>query len=127
MKNKSNPPPTQLLDLLAARRPLVMPLALALREMVAGIAPEAHESIYSNYAVVAVFSYTGRISDAFCHIVAYENHVNLGFNQGATLPDTKKLLVGTGKKIRHIHIASKQDLKLPLRSYIRAAANKAVR
>jgi hypothetical protein len=125
MKRAIAPPPPQLIELLAARRPLVMPLALELREMVMGAAPDALELVYSNYAVVDVFTFTGRQSDAFCHIVAYANHVNLGFNQGATLPDPRKLLVGTGKKIRHIHIESEQDLKLPLRSYIRAAAKQA--
>jgi hypothetical protein len=126
MEKKIAPPPTQLCDLLAARRPLVMPLVLALREMIIRIAPEAHELVYSNYAVVDVFTFTGRQSDAFCHIVAYEDHVNLGFNHGVTLSDPKKLLIGTGKKIRHIHIESRQDLKLPLRSYIRAAVKQAV-
>ena len=126
MKKTIKPPPSRLSELLAARRPLVMPLVLALREIVVRIAPDAHELIYSNYAVVDVFTFTGRQSDAFCHIVAYENHVNLGFNRGATLPDPRKLLVGTGKMIRHIHIGSKQDLKLPLRSYLRAAVRQAV-
>lgn len=120
------PPPPRLLELLAARRPLVTPLVLALREMVVRVAPEAQELVYSGYAVVDVFTFSGRQKDTFCHIVAYENHVNLGFNQGATLADPRKLLVGTGKKIRHIRIESKQDLKLPLRSYIRAAVRQAV-
>jgi hypothetical protein len=122
---KTKKPPSRLVELLAERRPLVMSLALALRDLVSRAAPEAEELIYSNYAVVDVFTFTGRQSDAFCHIVAYESHVNLGFNNGATLADPKKLLEGTGKKIRHIRIESKQDLKRPLQTYIRAAAKQA--
>jgi hypothetical protein len=41
------------------------------------------------------------------------------------LPDPHGLIAGTGKKIRHIRIASQEDLKLPLRLYIRAAVRQA--
>ncbi len=118
------PPPEELLELLAARRPLVAPIVLALREMVVREAPHATERVYSLYAVVDLFTFA-RPSDAFIHIVAYEKHVNLGFNQGALLPDPHGLIAGTGKKIRHIRITTKEDLKRPLRPYIRAAIKQA--
>lgn len=124
---KASKPPARMLELLESRRPFVLPLALALRELVVRVAPDAHEMVYSNYAVIDVFTFTGRTSDAFCHIVAYERHVNLGFNQGAALADTKRLLEGTGKQIRHIRIESTSDLKLPLLSYLRAAVKNARR
>jgi len=118
-------PPEALLELLAARRPLMAPIVLALREMVVREAPHATESVYSLYAVVDLFTFA-RPSDAFIHIVAYEKHVNLGFNQGALLPDPHGLIAGTGKKIRHIRIKTNEDLKLPLRPYIRAAIERAI-
>ena len=120
------PPPPRLLELLAARRPGVAPLVLALREMVMREAPQAAEFFYSGYIVGDVFTFTTP-GKGFCHIAAYEDHVNLGFNRGAFLEDAHGLLAGTGKAIRHIRIASKQDLKLPLRAYIRAAIDGAVR
>jgi hypothetical protein len=134
MKKKKNtarpartaPVPEQLLELLAARRPDVAPLVLALRGLVTRAAPDATESVHSLYAVVDLFTFA-RPSDAFIHIVAYEKHVNLGFNQGATLPDPHGLIRGTGKKIRHIRITTKEDLKKPLMGYIRAAIKQAVR
>ena len=125
MRKQSKLPPLELIDLLSARRPSTAPLALALRDMVVREAPDAEELIYSVYAVVDVFTFTGRQKDAFCHIAAYEKHVNLGFNSGTELPDTHHLLSGTGKRIRHIRIGSDGDLKLPLRSYIRAAVRHA--
>jgi hypothetical protein len=118
------PPPPRLLELLDSRRPLMAPLVLALREQVLREAPDATELIYSTYVVGVVFTFS-RPGKGFCHIAAYEMHVNLGFNQGASLDNAKGLLAGTGKKIRHIRIASKQDLKLPLRGYIRAAIERA--
>jgi len=73
-------------------------------------------------AVATILKRSHRISTKRGHRVdAYENHVNLGFNRGASLPDAKRLLEGTGKNIRHVRIASPQDLKLPLSTYIRAA------
>jgi hypothetical protein len=126
MKKKAIPlPPPLLLELLATRRPLVAPLVLALRETVLREAPDAKELIYSTYVVGDVFTFT-RPSEAFCHIAAYEKHVNLGFDRGAFLEDKHGLLVGTGKRIRHIRIDSKQDLKLPLRAYVRAAIEQAL-
>lgn len=101
------------------------PIVLALREMVVREAPHATESVYSLYAVVDLFTFA-RPSDAFIHIVAYEKHVNLGFNQGALLPDPHGLIAGTGKKIRHIRIKTNEDLKRPLRPYIRAAIERAI-
>ncbi len=125
-KKSVAPPPEQLLELLAARRPLMAPIVLALRDMVAREAPDATERVYSIYAVVDLFTFA-RPSDAFIHIVAYEKHVNLGFNQGSTLPDPHGLIAGTGKSIRHIRIVTKEDLKRPLRVYIRAAIKQATR
>ena len=119
-RNVTPPPPPRLLELLASRRPQVAPLVLALRELVLRAAPDAIELIYSTYVVGVVFTFT-RPSKSFCHIAAYEKHVNLGFDLGASLDDPHGLLAGTGKRIRHIRIASKQDLKLPLREYVRAA------
>jgi hypothetical protein len=119
-KKRVAPPPPRLLELLAARRRQVAPLVLALRESVLKEAPEAKEFVYSGYVVGDVFTFT-RPGKAFCHIAAYETHVNLGFNNGALLEDPHRLLAGTGKRIRHIRVASKQDLKRPLRIYIRAA------
>jgi uncharacterized protein DUF1801 len=121
MKKKAvAPPPPRLLELLAACRPEVAPLVLSLRDTVLQEAPEAAEFVYSGYVVGDVFTFTSP-GKAFCHIAAYEKHVNLGFNNGALLEDPHGLLAGTGKRIRHIRIASKQDLKKPLPVYIRAA------
>lgn len=125
-KKTAAPPPQELVELLAARRPLMAPIVLALREMVASEAPEARELPYSVYAVVDLFTFT-RPGSAFIHIVAYEKHVNLGFNDGASLPDPHGLIAGTGKKIRHIRITSEADLKKPLLDYIRAAIKQAPR
>jgi hypothetical protein len=75
------------------------------------------------YALAIGFSFTGKpLKDGFCHIVAYSDHVNLGFNRGASLSDPKKLLAGKGKSIRHISIRDSYELNRPVvRQFLQAA------
>jgi hypothetical protein len=117
------PPDARLLGYLAACDPHISDLTLALREIVLEEAPDAIESIVKGYALATGFSFTGKpLKDGFCHIVAYSEHVNLGFNRGAQLPDPNKVLKGKGKSIRHLTIRSHSDLERPfVGRYIRAA------
>lgn len=48
---------------------------------------------------------TACIGDAaFAYVNAFTAHVNVGFFFGAELPDPDRLLVGTGKFMRHVKI-----------------------
>ena len=40
----------------------------------------------------------------FAYVNAFKSHVNVGFFQGATLPDPARLLVGDGKFMRHVKL-----------------------
>lgn len=101
----------------------VAELALAVRALVLEQAPSAIEMIYDAYSAVALgYSFTGRLKDGFCHVAVYSGHVNLGFNHGASLPDPRGVLDGSGKQVRHIPVRNRDDLKKPwLRRYVRAA------
>ena len=45
------------------------------------------------------------IADApFAYVNVFTAHVNVGFFQGSTLPDPDRLLLGTGKRMRHVKI-----------------------
>lgn len=121
-------PNRQLIEYLTRYEPAITSLTLGLRAMVLEEAPEARELVHAGYAVAVAFTFTGRLGGAFCYIAAYRKHVNLGLNHGAALPDPHKVLVGTGKQMRHIRIATEQDLSLPyLTTFIRAAIEKAAR
>jgi hypothetical protein len=97
-------------------------LALALREIVLEEAPAAVESMFRVYALVFWYSVTGKMPDAFVHIVVYPKGVNLMFVRGAELPDPDGVLVGEGKIIRHIKVRRPEDLKnRHLRKFIRTA------
>jgi hypothetical protein len=40
----------------------------------------------------------------FAYVNVFTSHVNLGFFQGATLPDPARLLQGTGRFMRHVKL-----------------------
>lgn len=84
-----------------------------LRNYVLELYPDSNELFYQTHALTAVFSISEKLSDAFCHIPVYTEHMNLGFNKGALLPDPFMLLKGTGKLIRHIKVKKASDYRNP--------------
>ena len=91
--------------------------------------PHATEFVHDvKYAIALNYTFTGRIKGAFAHVVTYTKHVNLGFCFGVELADPKKILLGDGKRIRHIRIASQADLARPyVRTFLREAIARAPR
>jgi hypothetical protein len=41
---------------------------------------------------------------AFAYVNVFTSHVNIGFFQGSALPDPARLLLGTGKFMRHVKL-----------------------
>jgi len=120
------PPDPQLLGFLEAYGRHISDLALALREMVLEVAPDASESVYQVYTVAIWFGFSGKMKDMFCYITTNANHVNLGFPRGTSLPDPNRVLEGDGKTTRHIKFASLGDVERPfVRRYIQAAMEQA--
>jgi len=109
--------------------PDVVAIAAAARSLVLAEAPGATELVYDAYNAVAMgYSFTGRPSDAFCHIAVYSHWVNLGFNRGAELAEPEGLLAGSGRLIRHLRLQSLADLERPfVRGFVRAAIASAKR
>jgi hypothetical protein len=115
MKRRRVPPPNP--EHLAFLKPYgagVTDLVIAARRLVLEEAPEALELIYDAYsAVSAGYSFTGRTSDSFIYVAAYEKGVNIGFWAGALLPDPDGLLEGTAKQARHVKIRTASDVDRP--------------
>jgi hypothetical protein len=103
-------------------------LALQLRALLLEEIGPCYENIYDAYSAVAIsFGTSDRLSDGIFHIAVYSKHVNLGFNDGASLADPKGILLGKGNRVRHITIENADDLARPeIRSYIRRALKKAL-
>ncbi|MDX6613303.1 MAG: hypothetical protein QOD75_2489 [Blastocatellia bacterium] len=116
-------PPTALIKFLKPYDPEIQDLALELRALVLEEMAPCYENIYDAYSAVAIgYGTSDRLKDGIFHIAVYSRHVNLGFNEGATLDDPKAILQGAGNRIRHITIKTSADLQRPeIRSYIRQA------
>lgn len=84
-----------------------------LRQYILELYPDSNELLYHTHALTAVFSISDKLSDAFCMLPIYSNHLNLGFNKGTLLEDPYKLLTGTGNLIRHIDVKDASDYRNP--------------
>lgn len=82
-----------------------------LRQYILELYPNSNELLYHTHALTAVFSISDKLSDAFCMIPIYSNHLNLGFNKGTLLKDPNQLLTGTGNLIRHIDVQDASDYR----------------
>lgn len=100
----------QLLDLKDQK---VIDLFNDLRSFILELYPQSNELLYHTHALTTVFSISEKLSDAFCMLPIYTNHLNLGFNKGTCLQDPHKLLTGTGNLIRHIDVNEKSDYRNP--------------
>ena len=120
-------PPRDLVKFLQPYDRDIRDLALQVRALVLEEMAPCYENIYDAYSAVAIgYGTSERLSDGILHIAVYSKHVNLGFNDGATLGDPKGILQGKGTRIRHITIKTTEDLSKPeLRSYIRRAKRRA--
>ena len=76
--------------------------------------PTANELVYDNYNFFVVgYSPTPRPSDAIVSIAARANGVGLCFIHGASLPDPKRILQGSGNQTRFIRLESASVLSRP--------------
>src|SRR6266576_6324544 len=122
-RKRKHPAPRALIKFLKPYDPAIQELALGLRSLLLEEMAPCHENIYDAYSAVAIgYGWSERLRDGVFHIAVYTNHVNLGFNYGATLPDPLGILEGNGKQIRHMRIAPPADLaQAAVRSYVRRA------
>lgn len=110
MKN-TRPIHPDFLFLLEFKEKKLIELFKDLRAYILEIYPDSNELLYHTHALTAVFSISDKLSDAFCMLPVYTNHLNLGFNKGTLLNDPHKLLQGTGNLIRHIPVETAVDYR----------------
>ncbi|HEX9630623.1 MAG TPA: DUF1801 domain-containing protein [Pyrinomonadaceae bacterium] len=127
-RKRKHPAPRALVKFLRPYDPAIQGLALRLRDLVLEEMAPCHENIYDAYSAVAIgYGWSERMRDGVFHVAVYTNHVNLGFNFGASLPDPLGILEGKGNQIRHISISDTGALERPeIRSYIRRARDVAI-
>jgi len=86
------------------------PIVDHLRGLIGSVMPEAHEIIYHD---ALGYGPTDAGFDRILYITVFEKHSNLGFFYGGYLDDPEGLLIGSGKRMRHIKIRSIQDCDNP--------------
>ena len=118
---KAAPSTRTLKEMLAPYPRDVQSLARAARALMMDVLPKVKETVdptgpYITYAYEP--GYKGVVS----YITVSKQGVKLGVARGASLPDPKKLLQGSGKSNRHVVIKTPDDLETPgLRQLVRAA------
>ena len=94
----------------------IQSLVFQLRALVLAAFPGAIEQVDPPSRIIAYgIAYgTGRTYRGLvCAIAPYREHVNLMFARGVELSDPQHLLVGTGKRARHVKIQTSADLENP--------------
>lgn len=64
---------------------------------------DVRESLHNGYPAACLDVYP------FAYVDAFTKHVNVGFYYGAFLPDPNAILVGSGKRMRHVKLFPKKD------------------
>ncbi len=100
-------------DILTASSPHAQGLARRLRALIVDVLPDVVEVPWPSQRVAGYGVGPKKMSEHFCYIAAHRDHVNLGFNYGAELPDPDRLLAGPGKLLRHVRIERVEDVERP--------------
>ena len=102
-------------------------LIRAVRSVMRRRCPTANELVYDNYNFFVIgYSPTQRPSDAVVSMAARAGSIGLCFIRGASLPDPKGLLLGSGKQTRFIRLESADTLARPeVEALIAAAVDRA--
>jgi hypothetical protein len=104
--------------------PKVRDLAVRVRDLIGEVYPKVAEVPWLNQNVIGYGVGPKKMSEHFCYIAVHRDHINLGFNYGAELPDPTHLLEGPGNLLRHTKIQSVEDVKNPQLKVLLAAASK---
>jgi hypothetical protein len=120
---KSADAASQLKGFIAKFEPKHQRLIRAVRTALRRRLPTANELVYDNYNFFVIgYAPTERPSDAIVSIAAGANGVGLCFIHGASLPDPKKILLGSGNQTRFIRLESADVLARPEVEALVAAA-----
>lgn len=96
-------PDQSIADFLSAYPPEMRAICERLRQVVAGEAPESYEIPYLRHNTIA-YSLSGAMRERILYICPLQQWVRMGFDYGAHLPDPAHLVVGEGKRMRHVKV-----------------------
>jgi hypothetical protein len=125
--SKSSDPEEQLRSFIEKFAPPHQAIIHAARKKLRERFPTATELAYDNYNFFVIgFGPNDRPSDCIVTIAAAANGVGLCFVRGASLPDPKKVLLGSGKQTRFVRLPSANILEWPaVQTLLSVAAERA--
>jgi hypothetical protein len=103
---------TEVEKLLRRYTPPVRAIARAVRQLVVHTAPDAVEIVRPGWKAITYGTNQG-MKSVFCIIHPTRAWVNLEFSRAIDLRDSHRLLEGTGKRMRHVKVASVARAKAP--------------
>lgn len=110
-------------EITARGAPSIQNLARQARALIYDVYPGVVEVPWPRQGIAGYGVGPKKMSEQFCYIAVFKNHLNLGFYYGAELPDPSNLLEGAGELLRHVKIRTPGQLADPaLRQLIEAAA-----
>src|SRR5215475_8775306 len=92
--------------------PMVQALALKLRTLIREVMPDAIEQLDPPAHLIG-YGLDRTYKGLICGITLHTAHINLMFARGTELPDPNRLLVGAGKRARHINIRQAAEIENP--------------
>lgn len=117
MPRPNRPPATpasQIKDFIAKFDPSVARKIRACRAAVRKLLPTAIEQVYDNYNFLAIgYCTTERTSDCIVSLACSAKGVSLCYIYGASLPDPRGILLGSGNQTRFVRLEGPQTLKVP--------------
>ena len=114
--------PAEFALLLSAYPRDVQALTRAARKLVLAVLPEAIEQVDPPDRLIA-YSRGDKMKDIVFTLMPLKAGLNLGVANGTSLPDPAGLLQGTGKRHRHVRLATLEDAANPaLRALLETAA-----
>ena len=116
MARAKSKPTTSVEAFIRQAAPAVRPVLRDLRKLIREALPEAREEIKWGRPVYS-------LNRIVCYLATAEGHANLGFYRGVELKDPNHLLQGDGKKLRHIKVYRREDIRRrPYGTLLRQAA-----
>lgn len=100
----------------ATKDPALAALARQWWDVMKACGDDVRESLHNGYPAACLDKYP------FAYVDAFTSHVNVGFYLGAFLPDPKGLLLGHGKRMRHVKLGPGKDVDTSALKALIAAA-----
>ena len=111
-------------DLLASTNESLRPVMQRMRTIILEVLPNASEVVRLGDGAATYGLGPRKMIEGFVYLMPFKGWINLGFYQGALLPDPQGLLEGTGKKLRHVKLHNLDACeRLSLRQLIRSAVD----